>query len=145
MLCKIAFYQTQFLPCQTLLGSDAWLTLPSPPFQGFHLFQQPLSFAKRKGMSEERQLRDVFRNKKRYYVGIIPTWADPPPPPVWEFFRRNAVFFLKMSQKKFFFENKICFLAPQDDFGMQKKNLVNKHKQVGMGQTPPPSMGNIPT
>ena len=26
-------------------------------------------------------------------------------------------------------------LAPQDDFGMQK-NLVNKHKQVGLGQKP---------
>ena len=29
-----------------------------------------------------------------------------------------------------------CF-STQDDFGMQK-NLVNKHKQVGLGQTPPP-------
>ena len=36
-------------------------------------------------------------------------------------------------------------LASQDDFGMPKKNLVNKHKQVGLGQTPPPSMGKIPT
>ena len=54
-------------------------------------------------------------------------------------------FFSEDVPKIFFFENKICFLAPQDDFGMQKKNLVNKHKQVGMGQTPPPSMGNIPT
>ena len=36
-------------------------------------------------------------------------------------------------------------LAPKNDFGMQK-NLVNKHKQVGLGQTPPHScMGNIPT
>ena len=25
------------------------------------------------------QLRDVFRKKKRYYVGKIPTWADPLP------------------------------------------------------------------
>ena len=32
---------------------------------------------------------------------------------------------------------KTC-LAPQDDFGMQK-NLVNKHKQVGLGQTPTPT------
>ena len=31
-------------------------------------------------------------------------------------------------------------LAPQDDFNMQK-NLVNKHKQVGLGQTPPPLFG----
>ena len=43
VLCKIGFYQTQFLPCQTLLGSDAWLTLPSPPFQASHLFHPPLS------------------------------------------------------------------------------------------------------
>ena len=26
-----------------------------------------------------KAIRDVFR-KKRYYVGKIPTWADPPPP-----------------------------------------------------------------
>ena len=26
-VCKIGFYQTQFLPCQTLLRSDAWLNL----------------------------------------------------------------------------------------------------------------------
>ena len=31
-VCKIGFYQTQFLPCQTLLRSDAWTTLPSTPF-----------------------------------------------------------------------------------------------------------------
>ena len=36
-------------------------------------------------------------------------------------------------------------LAPQDDFGMQKKNMLNRQKKVGLGQTPPPSMGKIPT
>ena len=35
-------------------------------------------------------------------------------------------------------------LASQDDFGMQK-NSVNKHKQVGLGQTLPPIMGKIAT
>ena len=35
-------------------------------------------------------------------------------------------------------------LAPQDDFGMQKK-LGKQTKKVGLGQTPPPSMGKIPT
>ena len=35
-------------------------------------------------------------------------------------------------------------LAPQDDFGMQKKTWQTD-KKVGLGQTPPPSMGKIPT
>ena len=69
----------------------------------------------------------------------------PPPSPSMGIFSMKCRFFSEDVQKKIFFENKICFLAPQDDFGMQKKNLVNKHKQVGMGQAPPPSMGNIPT
>ena len=37
-VCKIGFYQTQFLPCQTLLRSDAWLTLPSTSSQSSRLF-----------------------------------------------------------------------------------------------------------
>ena len=41
-----------------------------------------------------------------------------------------------MSQSEFFLKIVNYVLAPQDDFGMQK-NLVNKHKQVGLGQTPP--------
>ena len=66
-------------------------------------------------------LRDVFR-KKRYYVGKIPTWEDPPPPPVWEFFRRNTVFFLKMSQSEKNKKKLVNYvLASQDDFGMPKK------------------------
>ena len=44
-----------------------------------------------------------------------------PPPPVWEFFRRNAVFFWRCPKTKKIQNSKICFLAPQDDFGMQKK------------------------
>ena len=28
---------------------------------------------------------------------------------------------------------------------MQKKNMLNRQKKVGLGQTPPPSMGKIPT
>ena len=35
-----------------------------------------------------------------------------------------------------FFRDTLYVLAPQDDFGMQN-NLVNKHKQVGLGQPPP--------
>ena len=35
-------------------------------------------------------------------------------------------------------------LAPQDDFGMQKK-LGKQTKKSGFGSDPPPSMGKIPT
>ena len=45
-------------------------------------------------------LRNVFR-KKRYYVGIFPTWADPPVPPVWE----------RLCQKYRFFPEEIFFVT----------------------------------
>ena len=35
-------------------------------------------------------------------------------------------------------------LAPQDDFGMQKKTWQTA-KKSGFGSDPPPSMGKIPT
>ena len=56
-------------------------------------------------------------------MGKIPKWADPPPtpPPVWEFFRRNTVFFLKMSQSEKIKKIVNYVLASQDDLGMQKK------------------------
>ena len=38
-----------------------------------------------------------------------------------------------MSQSEFFLKIVNYVLAPQDDFGMQKINLVNKHEQVGLG------------
>ena len=54
-------------------------------------------------------IRNVFR-KKRYYVGIFPTWADPPPPPQYgNAHVKNIVFFLKKLKKKH-------VLAPQNDF-----------------------------
>ena len=47
-----------------------------------------------KSIRKEKILRDVFRNKKRDYVGIIPTWADPPPlPPYGNFFDEMPFFF----------------------------------------------------
>ena len=69
----------------------------------------------------------------------------PPPPPRMGIFSTKCRFFSEDVPNFFFLKIKYVFLAPQGYFGMQKKNLVNKHKQVGMGQTPPPSMGNIPT
>ena len=52
-----------------------------------------------------QMVRNVFR-KKRYYVGKIPTWADPSE---------------DVTKRKNFKIVKYVFLAPQDDFGMQKK------------------------
>ena len=48
---------------------------------------------------ERDRVRDVFR-KKRYYVGIIPTWEDPPPSPSMGIFSTKYHFFLKMSQSE---------------------------------------------
>ena len=47
-------------------------------------------------------LRDAFRNKNGIMWEKFPRGQTPPPPPVWEFFRKNTVFFLKMSQSDFF-------------------------------------------
>ena len=68
-----------------------------------------------------------------------------PPFPSMGIFSTKYRFFLKMSQSEKIKKIVNYVLASQDDFGMPKKNLVNKHKQVGLGQTPPPSMGKIPT
>ena len=70
------------------------------------------------------------------HVGRLP----PPPPQYGNAHVKNIVFF---PEENFFFKKIKHVLAPQDDFGMQK-NLVNKYKQVGLGQTPP-SLENIPT
>ena len=44
-------------------------------------------------------LRDLFR-KKRYYVGKIPTWADPPPPPSMGTFSTKYRFFWRCPKTK---------------------------------------------
>ena len=44
-------------------------------------------------------VRDVFRNKKRYYVGKIPTLADPPSPSMG-IFSTKCRFFSEDVQKQ---------------------------------------------
>ena len=46
--------------------------------------------------------------------------------------------------KNFFFRKIKHVLAPQDDFGMQKKTWQTD-KKSGFGSDPPPGMGKIPT
>ena len=53
-------------------------------------------------------------------TGKIPTWADPPSPSMGIFSTKYR-FFLKMSQSEKIKKIVNYVLAPQDDFGMQKK------------------------
>ena len=84
----------------------------------------------------------IFAEQKTILRGNFSHVVRPPPhpPSMGTPMSKIPFFFLK----KFFFRKIKHVLAPQDDFGMQKK-LGKQTKKVGLGQTPPPSMGKIPT
>ena len=89
----------------------SWVSMSVDIFPKEAFFMATYNFPQGLGTSSEKTLLCG----KNSQVG-----RPPPPPPVWEFFRRNTVF-LKMFLNEFFLNSKICFLAPQNDFGMQKK------------------------
>ena len=75
----------------------------------------------------------VRRRKKRDYVGKIPR-VGAPPPPVWEtpvIKKKSWVYF--------------SFYNLSNIFGLHQKitilNKLNRHQEVGLGQTPPSSLG----
>ena len=86
-------------------------------------------------------IREVLQKKNDKTWEFFPRCQTPPPPPQYgNAHVKNTVFF---PEEIFFFRKIKHVLAPQDDFGMQKK-LGKQTKKVGLGQTPPPSMGKIP-
>ena len=72
------------------------------------------------------------RQKKTTLRGNFSHVVRPRPPSMGTPMSKIPFFFLK----KFILEKKKHVLAPQDDFGMQKK-LGKQTKKVGLGQTPP--------
>ena len=74
----------------------------------------------------------------------FPRGKTPPPSPSMGIFSMKYRFFLKMSQNKIFYNSKICFLALQDDFGMQKKlGKTNINKWEWVRPPPLPQYGNF--
>ena len=57
-----------------------------------------------------------------------------PPPLCWESFPHIPVF-----------SGQVACKIGWEPFWHAKNNLVNRHQEVGLGQTPPPSLGNFPT
>ena len=70
--------------------------------------------------------------KKQDYVGKIPRWQTSPP-------RLGNPCYQKKSWVYFSFYNL------SNIFGLHQKitilNKLNRHQEVGLGQTPPPSLG----
>ena len=81
--------------------------------------------------------RVVVRKKNGIMWEKFPSGGPPPPPQVWEtpVIKKNGIYF--------------SFQNLRNIFGVHQQitilNKLNRHQEVGLGQTPPPSLGIFPT